>query len=72
LAVWGFIWGKDEAHVDPHRYAIAFYRYDQHAAKLVKLEELTTKGKYESDEQALAELGLHYANFLRSTKDFGC
>jgi hypothetical protein len=72
LAVWGFIWGKDEAHFQAHRYSVAFYQYDEQTAKMVKLEELITKGRYKSDEQALAELRPHYPSFLRSTRDFRC
>lgn len=72
LAVWGFIWGKGEAHFQAHRYKIDFYRFDSISGKMVKTEELTTKNKYETEDQALGEFGLHYANFLRSTRDFGC
>lgn len=72
LAVWGFIWGKGEAHFQAHRYKIDFYRYDLRSGKMVETEELTTKNKYEAEDQALGEFGLHYVNFLRSSKDFGC
>ena len=72
LAVWGFIWGKDEAHFQAHRYSVASYQYDEQTAKMVKLEELITKGRYKSDEQALAEMRPHYPSFLRSTRDFRC
>jgi hypothetical protein len=40
LAVWGFIWGKGEAHFQAHHYKIEFYTYDQSSGKMVKTEEL--------------------------------
>jgi hypothetical protein len=71
FAVWNFIWGP-ESHVDPHRFNVKLFRFDLAAGEMVKIADLNTTRSYRTDEEALAEFGMHYPNLLRSIPDFGC
>jgi len=71
FAVWNFIWGSED-HMHPHRYNVKLFRFDPAAGQMVKIADLNTKRKYDNDTDALAELGLHFPNLLRSISDFGC
>jgi hypothetical protein len=71
FAVWNFIWGA-EAHLEAHRYNVKLFRFDPVAGQMVKIAELNTRRKYDTDKDALAELGLHFPNLFRSIPDFGC
>jgi hypothetical protein len=72
LAVWDFIWGPNESHLDSHRYKVALYRYDRVHSKFVLFKTVESKEKHSSDDEALSELGLPYSNLLSNFPDFGC
>lgn len=72
LAVWNFIWGPNESHLDPHRYKVALYRYDRTHSRFVQLRTVESKERHSSDEEALSELSLPYGNLLSNFPDFGC
>jgi len=72
LAVWDFIWGPNESHVDPHHYKLALYRYDMAHSRFMLFKTVESKEKHSSYDEALSELGLHYSNLLRDFPDFGC
>jgi len=71
FAVWNFIWGS-EGHADPHRFNVKLFRFDPTTGQMVKITDLRTTRSYNTDEDALAEFGLHFPNLLRSFPDFGC
>jgi len=71
FAVWNFIWGS-EGHVDPHHFNVKLFRFDSSVGKMAEIADLNTTGTYRTDEEALAEFGMHYPNLLRSISDFDC
>jgi hypothetical protein len=71
FASWNFAWGP-EGHADPHRYRIKLYAFDSQANETKLIFDRTTGHKYSSDDDALAEFGLKYENFLRSSSNFNC
>jgi hypothetical protein len=64
VAVWDFVWGKDEAHFDAHRYEVKIFKYLPGARRFVKEAVLRSKQRYASWEDAARELQLPYANAL--------
>lgn len=68
FAAWNMIWDVDnEAHPDPHRYAVRIYRFDRKAGRMVKIADLKTKSKYTDDRKALhKEFEMDYPNFFQS------
>ena len=71
FAVWNFIWGS-EGHADPHHFNVKLFRFDPSLGMMVKIADMNTTGTYRTDEEALAEFGMHYPNLLRSISDFVC
>ncbi len=72
LAVWDFIWGPSESHLDPHRYKVTLYRYDRAHFRFVPLRRVESKKRHGSYDEALSELGLPYSNLLSSIPDLAC
>lgn len=65
VAVWGFIWGDDEAHYDEHRYQVKLYPFDARRGLFRRTASLRSKRKHGSAGDALEELGLpRYVNLL--------
>ncbi|OGT37595.1 MAG: hypothetical protein A3F11_10190 [Gammaproteobacteria bacterium RIFCSPHIGHO2_12_FULL_37_14] len=53
---WTCVWGNNEAHIDPHRYAIELYRWN--GTVFILSKKWITKDKYSNDEDALKAYGL--------------
>jgi hypothetical protein len=71
LAVWNFIWGN-EAHVDPHRYKVWFYKLNRRTMVFVPAGTRMTRGRFASDTAALHELGLTFPNLTRAVPKLAC
>ena len=67
LAVWYYVIEGNDHKLDPLRYEVRFYPFDQSKRAFVKGPLLRTKNRYKSDREALAELGLsRFVNQLES------
>lgn len=67
IAVWNYILEDGERPIEPNRYEVQFYRFDEAKKAFIKSAKLVSKNKHESDKQALAELGLSaFVNQLES------
>lgn len=68
LALFNYIWGKDEAHYQEHRYRVDLYKFNQVTGMFVKTKSFVSKHKHESEFAALKELG--FAHFTNRLNDF--
>lgn len=58
IAVWNFIWDKNEVHHAAHRYEFTFYRFDEKTGNFIKGETISSKQKHDTYEGALDEMKL--------------
>ncbi len=62
LAVWNMIWGKGEAHVDPHNHWVRIYRFNASSGRFEFVKKYIVPKPRE----------VAFPNLLREIPDFGC
>lgn len=69
VAVWDFIWGKDEAHFEAHRYEFKLFKYLPQSRSFAATTTIRSKLRHASWQEAAEELGLPYQNALTACEE---
>ena len=69
VAVWDFVWGKEESHFDAHRYEFKLFKYMAGSGGFSKATVIRSKLRHASWEEAAEELRLPYRNALTACEE---
>jgi hypothetical protein len=72
LAVWDFMWLDGEPHIGAHRYAVKLFAYDKVRSRFRFTGKFISQRKYESDDEALSEMGFPFRNAPAKIPDLTC